>query len=62
MIRKVIGSKDPDIINSFAALKRAARTALREGLETGTPVWVMKDGRMVDLTRGKRRKTRARKA
>ena len=60
MIRKTCGSKDPDIINSMAALKRAARRALREGLETGTPVWVIKDGRMVDLTRGKRRKVRAR--
>ena len=32
----------------------------REGLETRTPVWVIKNGRMVDLTRGKRRKARAR--
>jgi hypothetical protein len=44
----------------MAALQRAARRALKEGLETGTPVWVIKDGRMVDLTRGKRRKVRAR--
>ena len=61
MIRKITNSKDPDIINSFAALKRAARRALREGLETGTPVWVIKDGRMVDLTHGKRRKAHTRK-
>jgi hypothetical protein len=60
MTRKAIGSKDPDILNSMAALRRAARTALREGLETGTPVWVIKEGRMVDLTHGKRRKVRAR--
>jgi len=60
MIQKACGSKDLDILNSMAALRRAARRALREGLETGTPVWVIKDGRMVDLTRGKRRKVRAR--
>jgi hypothetical protein len=62
MIQKTNGSKDPDILNSMAALRRAARRALREGLETGTPVWVIKDGRMVDLTRGKRRKARRRQA
>ncbi|HUX16403.1 MAG TPA: hypothetical protein VMW52_08000 [Phycisphaerae bacterium] len=61
MNRKFIGIKDPDIRNSLPALRRAAKRALREGLETGTPVWVIKDGRMVDLTRGKRRKGRSRK-
>ncbi len=48
--------KDADIRNSLPALRRAAKRALREGLETGTPVWVIKDGRMTDLTRGKRSK------
>ena len=64
MTRKIVGTKDPDILNSMAALRRAAKRALREGLETGTPVWAIKNGRMVDLTRGKRRKghkSRARK-
>ncbi len=60
MTRKIIGTKDPDILGSMAALRRAAKRALREGLETGTPVWVIKNGRMVDLTRGKRPKARAR--
>jgi hypothetical protein len=55
------GSKDPDILAAPAALRRAARRALRLGLKTGTPVWVMKNGRIVDLTRGKRRTVRARK-
>ena len=63
MTQKIVGTKDPDILASAAALRRAAKRALREGLETGTPVWVIKNGRMVDLTRGKRRsrKSRARK-
>jgi hypothetical protein len=52
-------SKDPDIRGSLPALKRAARRALELGLKTGTPVWVMKNGRIVDLTRGKRRKGRS---
>jgi len=60
MTRKTIGTKDPDILASAAALRRAARRALQEGLQTRTPVWVIKKGRMVDLTRGKRRKGRAR--
>jgi len=60
MNQKANGSKDPDILSSMAALRRAARRALREGLETGTPVWVIKDGRMVDLTREVRRRGRAR--
>ena len=54
------GIKDPDIRNSLPALRRAAKRALREGLETGTPVWVIQNGRMVDLARGKRRKGRGR--
>jgi hypothetical protein len=58
MNQKFGGIKDADIRNSLPALKRAAKRALREGLETGTPVWVIKNGRMVDLTRGKRRKGR----
>jgi len=53
-------SKDPDIIGSFAALRRAARRALRIGIETGTPVWAMVDGEIVDLTRGHTRKRKSR--
>lgn len=44
-------SKDPDIIASAKALRRAARRALEIGLNTGTPVYVMKAGRIIDLTR-----------
>ena len=43
-------SRDPDIIASIKALRRAARRALKIGLATGTPVYVMKDGKIVDLT------------
>jgi hypothetical protein len=60
MAKKLAPSKDPDIIGSFAALRRAARRALQIGLETGTPVYVVKNGQIVDLTKEKRRKGRAR--
>ena len=62
MNQKFIGIKDPDIRNSLPALRRAAKRALREGLETGTPVWVIKNGRMVDLARSNRRKGRKARA
>ena len=42
--------KDPDILASFEALRRAARRALELGLRTGTPVYVLEDGQIVDLT------------
>jgi|WetSurMetagenome_2_1015567.scaffolds.fasta_scaffold285743_1 hypothetical protein len=38
MVKRQNGSKDPDIISSEKALRRAARRALQIGLETGTPV------------------------
>jgi len=56
--RQQHGSKDPDIIGSEAALRRAARRALKIGLETGTPVYVLEDGKIVDLTRRYRRRAR----
>lgn len=51
MSTKPRNSKDPDIIASYAALRRAAKRALRIGLETKTPVWVVIDGKIVDLTK-----------
>ena len=51
MSRQSMASKDPDIIASIKALRRAARQALELGLRTGTPVYVMQDGKIVDLTK-----------
>jgi hypothetical protein len=56
MTKKSMTSKDPDIIASEAALRRAAKRALQIGLETGTPVYVLIDGKIVDLTKRYRRK------
>jgi hypothetical protein len=51
-------SKNPDIIASAKALRRAARRALEIGKRTGTPVYVMKNGRIVDLTQEKPKRVR----
>jgi hypothetical protein len=53
-----IRSKDPEIIAAEKALRRAAHRALQIGLETGTPVYVIKQAKIVDLTKDYRRKTR----
>ncbi len=60
MTKKPNRPTDPDIVGSEAALRRAARRALRIGIETGTPVYVIKDGQIVDLTKEKRLKTKTR--
>jgi hypothetical protein len=58
MAKKQNRSIDPDIISSEKALRRAARRALQIGLETGTAVWVIKRGKMVDLTEEYQGKTK----
>jgi hypothetical protein len=58
MTRKRSNSKDPDILGASKALRRAARRALELGLRTGTPVWVIQGGRIVDLTKEPRRRTK----
>lgn len=50
MSRPLLQSQDPDILASEAALRRAARSARALGRRTGTPVYVLKAGRIVDLT------------
>ncbi len=60
MNRKAQGSKDPDIMAADAALRRAARRARELGRKTGTPVYVLKNGRMIDLTKEWERRSQAR--
>jgi hypothetical protein len=40
-----------EIQDTLRALRRAARRALEIGLETGTPVYVIKNNKIVDLTK-----------
>jgi hypothetical protein len=58
MNRQNAGSKDPEILASAKALRRAARRAMKLGVQTGTPVYVLQGGRIIDLTRNKRMRTR----
>jgi hypothetical protein len=51
MTNKKMNWKDPDILASEKALRRAARRALEIGLQTGTPVYVIKRGEIIDLTK-----------
>ena len=50
--RQPIIPNDPDLQGSTAALKRAARHARELAERTGTPCWVMRDGRIVDAVTG----------
>ncbi len=42
--------RDPELRHVDAALRRAAARARELGLQTNTPVWIMRDGKMIDLT------------
>ena len=53
MIKKDKMSKNPDILSSVKALRRAARRALELGRQTRTPVYVLQSGKIVDLTQKK---------
>lgn len=52
---------DPDLIGSYAALKRAAKRARELSIATGTPFIIWKDGKVVDLNAKKKRPRRAAK-
>lgn len=47
-------SHSREIKETLRALRRSARRALELGLETGTPVYVWKNGKIVDLTKAQR--------
>lgn len=42
---------DPDLQKVGVALRRAAKKALELGLQTNTPVYVMKNNEIIDLTK-----------
>ena len=48
-----VSSHARETANISRALRRAAKRALELGMQTGTPVWVMKKGKLVDLTKEK---------
>ena len=48
-MKKTMATSDPDIVGSFAALRRAARRARKLAIETNTPLYIWRDGRVVNL-------------
>jgi hypothetical protein len=49
-----ISSPSREAKDTLRALRRAARKALELGIKMGTPVYVMKDNKIVDLTKDQR--------
>ena len=47
-------SPSPEAKDTLRALRRAAKRALELGLQTGTPVYVWKNDRIVDITKEQR--------
>ena len=58
MSRNSNGAKDPETAPTLRALRRAARRARELGARTGTPVYVIRDQRIIDLTREDRAQER----
>lgn len=50
-----VKSHSREIEDTLRALRRAAKRALELGLQTGTPVYVWKNDKIVDLTKEQRR-------
>ena len=46
-----VNSQSREVKDTLRALRRAARKALELGIKTGTPVYVMRDNKIVDLTK-----------
>lgn len=46
-----ISSQSREVKDTLRALRRAARRALELGIKTGTPVYVMRNNKIVDLTK-----------
>jgi len=49
-----IKSHSREIEDTLRALRRSAKRALELGLQTGTPVYVWKNNKIVDLTKEQR--------
>ncbi len=57
-----MASKDPVIRGSLAAMRRAARAARALAIKTGTPLYVWRDGRVVNLNPRGRLKKKSRRS
>ena len=59
-MRRRVSSPSQEAKDTLRALRRAARNALELGIKTGTPVYVIKDNKIVDLTKAQRPKRKPR--
>jgi len=59
-MRRRVSSPSQEAKDTLRALRRAARNALELGIKTGTPVYVIKDNKIVDLTKDQRPKRKPR--
>jgi hypothetical protein len=55
-VKNPVTLSDPDMRGTWPALLRAAKAARRLSIETGTPFYVFKDGKVVDLNSGRKRR------
>jgi hypothetical protein len=53
-VSRRVSTYSKEIEDTLRALRRAAKNALELGLKTGTPVWVVKNNKLVDLTKAHR--------
>lgn len=60
MSKEAMSASDPDIRATWPAMLRAARRARRLALATGTPLYVLKDGKLVNLNPKGRLRSRPR--
>jgi hypothetical protein len=60
MANKQVKIKDPDLAKVGVALERAAANARQLGFDTNTPVYVFRDGQIVDIVK-EHRATRPKK-
>jgi hypothetical protein len=60
-MKKPTGSTDPDILGSYPALRRAAKAAHRLAVQTGTPLYIWQDGKVVDINPVRRKRANPRR-
>ena len=54
-----VNSQSREVKDTLRALRRAAKRALELGIKTGTPVYVMRNNKIVDLTKLATKKSRS---
>lgn len=61
-MRRRVNSPSSEAQDTLRALRRAAKGALELGLKTGTPVYVMRNDKIVDLTKDEQPPKKSRSA